>query len=218
MTKVESEQSITESGIPTTEARSRIAGVAARLFAAQGYDATSVQEIVSAAGVTKPTLYYHFINKEGLGRALVTDPMGRLIDELTRIADEVADPLEAVERSIETHFHYCREDPDRARFMYALFFGPLASGLSIDLAGLCHRIDQQMLRSIGRLADEGQIAADRIEAFFSALRGVIVVSTVDYLYQAKDFGPDLAERIVRDLLHGFGTHIGCSCSERGRDV
>jgi AcrR family transcriptional regulator len=36
-----------------------IARVAARLFAARGYDATPVRAIVEAAGVTKPTLYYH---------------------------------------------------------------------------------------------------------------------------------------------------------------
>ena len=37
-----------------------IARAAARLFAERGYDATSVREIVEAAGVAKPTLYYYF--------------------------------------------------------------------------------------------------------------------------------------------------------------
>ena len=39
---------------------------AARLFANQGYAGTSVREIVALAGVTKPTLYYYFKNKEDL--------------------------------------------------------------------------------------------------------------------------------------------------------
>ena len=45
-----------------------IARAAARLFAERGYDATSVREIVEAAGVAKPTLYYYFRSKEGLRR------------------------------------------------------------------------------------------------------------------------------------------------------
>jgi AcrR family transcriptional regulator len=45
-------------GEPSETAR-HIARVAARLFAARGYDATPVRAIVEAAGVTKPTLYYH---------------------------------------------------------------------------------------------------------------------------------------------------------------
>jgi TetR/AcrR family transcriptional regulator len=51
-------------------ASKRILSVALRLFAARGYDAVGVQEIVAAAGVTKPTLYYYFGSKRGLLAAL----------------------------------------------------------------------------------------------------------------------------------------------------
>ena len=47
----------------TSEMAERIARVAARLFAADGYDATSVRNIVEAAAVTKPTLYYYFSSR-----------------------------------------------------------------------------------------------------------------------------------------------------------
>ncbi len=36
------------------------------LFYARGYDAVGIQEIVDAAGVTKPTMYYYFGSKKGL--------------------------------------------------------------------------------------------------------------------------------------------------------
>jgi AcrR family transcriptional regulator len=39
---------------------------ATRLFAEQGYDRTSVQEIVEAAGVTKGALYHYFGSKDDL--------------------------------------------------------------------------------------------------------------------------------------------------------
>lgn len=44
----------------------RILLAAARLFANRGYAGTSVREIVAMAGVTKPTLYYYFKNKDDL--------------------------------------------------------------------------------------------------------------------------------------------------------
>ena len=56
-----------------------IARAAARLFAERGYDATSVREIVEAAGVAKPTLYYYFRSKEGLAQALLTVPLTSLV-------------------------------------------------------------------------------------------------------------------------------------------
>ncbi|MGY3683729.1 AcrR family transcriptional regulator [Streptomyces sp. TE33382] len=44
----------------------RLLAAATRLFAEQGYDRTSVQEIVEAAGVTKGALYHYFGSKEDL--------------------------------------------------------------------------------------------------------------------------------------------------------
>ncbi len=41
------------------DTRARILCHALQLFASRGYDATGVQEIVEAAGVTKPTLYHY---------------------------------------------------------------------------------------------------------------------------------------------------------------
>ncbi|MEF3274097.1 MAG: TetR/AcrR family transcriptional regulator [Chloroflexus sp.] len=44
----------------------RILDVAAHLFMQRGYRAVSINDIINAAGVTKPTLYYYFSDKEDL--------------------------------------------------------------------------------------------------------------------------------------------------------
>lgn len=44
----------------------RILDVAAQLFMQRGYRAVSINDILQAAGVTKPTLYYYFKDKEEL--------------------------------------------------------------------------------------------------------------------------------------------------------
>ena len=46
--------------------RRKLLAGAAELFTRKGYAATTVREIVAAAGVTKPVLYYYFHNKEGI--------------------------------------------------------------------------------------------------------------------------------------------------------
>src|SRR3954452_6647407 len=81
-----------------------IARVAARLFATQGYEGTSVRTIVEAAGVTKPTLYYHFGSKEGLAQALLTSPMSLLDETLRSILGARRDPVEALVQIVEAHF------------------------------------------------------------------------------------------------------------------
>ena len=42
------------------ETRKQVLKAALKRFANAGYAATSVQQIVSDAGVSKPALYYHF--------------------------------------------------------------------------------------------------------------------------------------------------------------
>lgn len=44
----------------------KIIGTAKHLFMQRGYRAVSVNDIVQAAEITKPTLYYHFADKEEL--------------------------------------------------------------------------------------------------------------------------------------------------------
>ena len=53
------------------DTRQQILRAALRRFAHCGYAGASVQDIVDEAKVTKPVLYYHFENKEGLYRALI---------------------------------------------------------------------------------------------------------------------------------------------------
>ena len=45
--------------VPGVDA-AKIVAAAVRLFCEKGYEATAVREIVEAAGVTKPVLYYYF--------------------------------------------------------------------------------------------------------------------------------------------------------------
>ncbi len=113
-----------------------IARVAARLFAENGYDATSVREIVEAAGVAKPTLYYYFRSKEGLAQALLTVPLANLVAALRKAVGTVEDPVACLEHVLEAQYAFCREDPDRARFIYALLFGPMGAGVAGELEPL----------------------------------------------------------------------------------
>jgi len=46
--------------------RDQLLKTAFGLFYRKGYDDTGIQEICEGSGVTKPSLYYHFGNKEGL--------------------------------------------------------------------------------------------------------------------------------------------------------
>ena len=56
--------------------RRTLVSAARALFGERGYAATSVEEIVRSAGVTKGALYHHFTDKDDLFRAVVEDVKG----------------------------------------------------------------------------------------------------------------------------------------------
>jgi AcrR family transcriptional regulator len=181
-----------------------IARVAAKLFAQRGYDATSVREIVEAAGVAKPTLYYYFRSKEGLAQALLTVPLSNLVATLRQIVAAVGDPVRCLEEVIDAQYSFCRDDPDRGRFIYALLFGPHGAEVASELEPFRDSLVSWTESAVRRLAEVGLIARERIDACATACRGLIVISTLDFLYQDRSLGGDLARQQVSDLLQGFG--------------
>lgn len=56
----------TTSRMPREQRRSQLLRLATEVFTEKGYQATSMDDIATAAGVTKPVLYQHFRSKETL--------------------------------------------------------------------------------------------------------------------------------------------------------
>lgn len=109
----------------TTDADTRLVIMreAAGLFASRGYDAVSVREIVEASGVTKPALYYHFGNKEGLARAVVEDFLQAATEMRGRVfqqAGEVRGLLEAYTREM---LDLAQQHRNTLAFAFSLWFG-----------------------------------------------------------------------------------------------
>ena len=131
-------------------------------------------------------------------------PLESLVSTLRHIVKTVQDPVAGLERVIEAKYACCREDPDRGRFIYSLLFGPARSDrqrAGTDGDSLISWTES----AVRRLAEVDIIARPRIEACCAACRGLIVISTLDFLYRDRPLGGDLARRQVDDLLRGFAT-------------
>lgn len=65
------------------ERREQLLDIGRTLFADKGFEGTSVEEIASRAGVSKPVVYEHFGGKEGLYAVVVDREMRQLLDMVT---------------------------------------------------------------------------------------------------------------------------------------
>lgn len=82
---------------PNTDTRERILEVAEAAVLEKGFGATSIEEIITAVGITKGGFFYHFRDKSELAKALLqryVDDESRIFAQLFRRADELhEDPL-----------------------------------------------------------------------------------------------------------------------------
>jgi AcrR family transcriptional regulator len=99
------------------ERRRELLGVAAEVFAEQGYNATTVRKIADAAGMLAGSLYYHFDSKE----SMLDEILSTFLDELWAGYDAVlaADlgPRETIEALVVESFR----EIDRHRAAVAIY-------------------------------------------------------------------------------------------------
>jgi len=112
--------------------RQRLLDAALELFSRKGYAATSVRELVEAAGVTKPVLYYYFRNKEDIYLALIQSGLEEFHQTAQRLKT-VSGPLR------ERITGYCTGLLDIfmarlpvARLIYAIYYGPPQGAPPVD--------------------------------------------------------------------------------------
>lgn len=117
---------------PDSETRQGILRAALKRFAHAGYAATSVQDIVADARVSKPTLYYYFADKAALFQALVSeahDERYRLLQEAAARANGFREQLVEILNAL---FDYFQKNRELMRISFATGFaspGEVPAGL-----------------------------------------------------------------------------------------
>ncbi len=94
------------------------------LFSQRGYDAVSVQEVVQAVGVTKPTLYHYFDSKRGLLDALIKREEGRLLMQILKASIYQGDLVYTLEKIVAAYFKISKDHPVFYRMQIAMMFAP----------------------------------------------------------------------------------------------
>jgi AcrR family transcriptional regulator len=109
---------------PDTVVRQRLLSCATQLFTRKGYTATTVREIVAAAGVTKPVLYYYFGNKEGIYLELIRGAFAKFDALLDSSRGQPGSVTETLLRLSDQIFSLFMENIEVARLMYSIYYGP----------------------------------------------------------------------------------------------
>jgi TetR/AcrR family transcriptional regulator len=188
----------------STPIAEEILQAAVRLFARKGFEATSTREIVEAAGVTKPMLYYYFKSKEGLCEAVLHRFLSQFYSRLKQVIDEPHPPREALVEVVWSHLDYCRENRDFAKFFYSAFFGPDENALHPVILEATLRGTELVREAAVKAAAAGLIDPSRVEALETALNAMINFWVILTIKQEAEVSREVAVQVVDVLLDGLG--------------
>jgi AcrR family transcriptional regulator len=93
----------------TSVRRRELIAAAARLFAARGYYAVTVDDLGEALGISGPALYRHFPSKQALLVAVFDQVIEIQRDQLREALAEAVNPAGALEAMVQLHVRFAVE-------------------------------------------------------------------------------------------------------------
>jgi len=125
----------------TAETKASLIAAARRLFATHGYAATSTEEILAAAGVTRGALYHHYKEKAELFADVCLQMHDEASVAIVAAADAAKDPLGALERGCEAWMDYMARAEARILVLDAPSVLGWARWNEMDAQGFAHLTD-----------------------------------------------------------------------------
>lgn len=182
--------------------RGRILASASELFAARGYEATSVNDVCRAAATTKPTMYYFHGSKQGLYRHVLEcaiADLGGAIRPWFFGRDRAV--VERVRGAIRACFEAARRQPTQMRLVLEALgcTGPQAfRGAQADLRA---QILQALLRMLNAAVAAGELAPGPGECRALVLLGGVTAALTGHLSSGDpELEDELADRFVDSTL------------------
>src|SRR5205823_6676660 len=132
--------------------REQLMEVATKLFARNGYEATTTAAIAEMAGVTEPILYRHFKSKQELFVAIVKAVSDQTMRHWHDLIEGVTDPAEQIRRvAFELPQHM-----EKLADAYHVLHGALATSRDKKVLGVMREHYIQIERFFSKVISEGQ--------------------------------------------------------------
>ncbi|MFF8565307.1 TetR family transcriptional regulator [Streptomyces albidoflavus] len=181
------------------ERREQLLDIGRTLFAAKGFEGTSVEEIAAKAGVSKPVVYEHFGGKEGLYAVVVDREMRQLLDMVTS-ALTAGHPRELLEQAAFALLDYIDAYTDGFRILVR--DSPVAQSTG-TFASLISDIATQVEDILGTEFKNRGFDAKLAPLYAQALVGMVALTGQWWLDARKPKKSEVAAHLVNLAWHGL---------------
>ena len=171
--------------------KTRLLRAAAELLATSGGSAVSTRQITQLAGVTAPTLYHHFGDKEGLFDAVVAAGFEEYVAGERDFAPS-GQPLEDIRRLWDNHVQFGLNQPE----LYLVMFGNIRPESRPAIVADAEALMEEMLN---KAAVAGQLNVPPKEAARSVLAANVGVTLMLITEKAPERNLELSA-MTRDAM------------------
>ncbi|KVT07005.1 hypothetical protein WT24_19935 [Burkholderia sp. MSMB1078WGS] len=184
--------------------KEQLLDIAERQFINQGYQGTSMEDIASAAGVSRPIVYGHFGSKDGVYLACLQRARARLDERILGAVSIVDDPIERLRRGTRAYFEFVQSNDQS----WDLLFG---GGAAIAGAAAERALDLRLatVRQIERLIRQSLPRADAltVQVYAQAVSGAGEQMAKWWRHHPELTADQLAEQLTSFALYGMAPFL-----------
>lgn len=186
----------------TSKTKTRLVDVARQLFAKNGLENTTMNDIAVASKKGRRTLYTYFRNKEEIYYAVIEAELDRLSDNMSEVAHKHIDPEEKIVELIYAHLNLIKEAVLRNGNLRAEFFRNIWMVEKVR-----KHFDQAEIRLFTEIltegAEQGVFDVDNIALVADIMHYCVKGLEVPYIYGRLGEGLNLttSRPIVQTLIN-----------------
>ncbi|MFD8568350.1 TetR/AcrR family transcriptional regulator [Streptomyces sp. NPDC057694] len=186
------------------ERRRELLDTAAEVFAAQGYNATTVRKIADHAGMLAGSLYYHFDSKESMLEEILRSFLDELWAGYDSVLEAELEPRETLEALVTESFR----EIDRHRAAVAIFQKE-AKHLAVQerfefLAASQRKFEKAWLTTLERGVENKSFRADLdIRLTYRFVRDTVWVAASWYRPGGQHSPEEIARQYLSMVLDGI---------------
>jgi AcrR family transcriptional regulator len=182
--------------------RAQLIAIATRLFAAHGYEGTSIEAVLREAGVSRGSLYHHFAGKEALYEAVLEDVETKVGMQTVAAAGDATGPVDALRKGF---IEWIRLASDPVVQRIVLIDAPSVLGWQ-EWRAMEERHALGLIRSVlQEIADQGNLRPELVGTLAHVLLAsvnevALLVARADDQEAAMEDGADAIDELLRRLL------------------
>lgn len=173
--------------------RMRLIESALAVFSEKGVDASVIDDVIVAAGVSRGTFYNYFRTNNELLTSVGEELSNEIIQMIESVVGDFANPVERLASGLRKFMHTAIDYPLFARFIWRAGYNAYSTS-NLIAHYLPRHITESMKQGSFRVPNE-----------MFALEFIIgVMLSAAFAVTSRPVGDDYAESVVRHILMGLG--------------